>query len=317
MKWILAATLAAALPLAAQGYGKEKPAADAKRETKSAFEKVDANADKVVTLEEMKTYRVEMRDAWRKTGEAEDWKKACEECEARYDGSLTLEQFLRYDTNDDNKLTAAEFSNAKEADEPKLSDADYKLYADLSYDEWSAYTEAKGDTFDLSAFRDRMARHRAALSAKADDTNPDKIYRMTTSHSMLHDYRVLLVADADKNGAVTREESRTYWKKRLDGEDVELDDKNQELYAEQLYLERMAALDSNDDRTLTRDEIAIAIDAPTDAEWDALDADNDDKLSKEELRRWAEPSDNELEDAREAEKREDEKEHDKPESDGK
>jgi hypothetical protein len=311
MTWVLAATLAAAMPLAAQGYGKEKVE---KEQPKSAFEKVDADGDKVVTLEEVKTYRADQRDEWRKTGEAEDWKKACQECEAKYDGSLTLEQFLRYDTNDDRKLTAAEFSNAKEGDEPSLSDADYKAYSDICFDEWTGYADVKGDSLDLSAFRDQMARHRAALRAKSDETNPDKIYRMTTSHSMLHEYRFLLIADTDRNGTVTRTESQAYWKKRLDGEELKLDDKSSMFFTEQLYLERLSALDFNDDGSLTRDEVSVAFDAPDDAEWNKLDADNDDKLSKEELYKWEEPSKEELEDARKDEKREREKEHEKPET---
>jgi hypothetical protein len=314
MKWILAATLAAAVPLAAQGYGKEKVAE--KETPKSAFELSDADGDKVVTLEEVTKIRNDMRDAYRKAGEADDWVKACEDCVGEYERKLSLEKFLKYDTNDDNQLTVAEFTNAEAGAELKLSDADRKLFADIHFDEWAAYAGAGGDDeLNLSSFRDAMARRRAAIRAEAADDNPAKVYAKNRTYSVLKDYRKLLIVDVNKDGKVTRAESLDFFKKKLDGAELTLDDKNKQLYAEQLYLERVASLDSNDDGVLTRDEVAIAEDAPaTDADWNKLDRDRNNSLDKDEILAWDEPTEKELKDARRDAEKEKEKEHEKPES---
>jgi hypothetical protein len=314
MKWILAATLAAALPLAAQGYGKEKTRTTEKETPKTAFELSDTDGNKVVTLDEIKQQRADMREAYRKSGEADDWVKACEDCMAEYDRKLSLEKFLKYDTNDNSELTATEFSNAEEGTELKLSDGDRKLFADIHFDDWAAYANASGDEIDLSSFRDAMAKRRAAIRAQAAADNPEKVYAMNNTYSVLRDYRKLLIVDVNKDGKVTRAESFDFWKKKLDGLEMTLDDKNKELYAEQLYLERVASLDSNEDGALTRDEVAIAEDAPTDADWNKLDRDGNDSLSKDEILAWDEPTEAELKAARRESEKEKEKEHEKPET---
>jgi Ca2+-binding EF-hand superfamily protein len=282
--WILAATLIAAAPLSAQTLEKNKP--DIKKVASTAiFDATDTDGDKTVTLGEVKEQRTSMRDALRKAGEADDPLKARDEVKKDYRGKISLEKFLRYDTNDDGKLTTAEFSNAEEGAEPDLSDADRKLFAGVSFDEWAAYAKSNGDEFQLSDFRDAMAVHRAAIRANAKD-NPSKMYTMNRSNSVLRDYHNLLIVDANRDGKIVRSESVDFWTKKFAGEELTLDAKNAELYAEALYLERLSSLDFNEDGSLTRDEIQNAYDAPSDAEWKKLDKDADDKLSKEEVRAW-------------------------------
>lgn len=316
MKWMIAAVVAAALPLGAQGYGKDrKEMKDDAKVAKTSFELTDTNGDNVVTLDEAKQHRTDMRDAWRKAGEADDWVKACEECVGEYERKLSIEKFLRYDTNDNLKLTKEEFTNATEAEEPKLfSDADRKVYSDIHFDEWAAYAGTDGDALELSSFSDRMAKRRAAIRAEAAPDNPQKTYAKSRTYSVLQDYRMLLLADANMDGRVTRAEAQTFFTGKLDGKKPELEARNQGLYTEQLYLERIAGLDSNDDGELTRDEVAVAADAPTDAEWARLDKDNNNRLNKEEIRAWPEPTENDLKKARRDAEKEKEREHETPDS---
>jgi hypothetical protein len=311
MKWIFAAALAAALPLSAQGYGNDKK--EMKDDKKTSFELTDTDGDNVVTLDEAKQHRKEMRDAWIKAGEADDWVKACEECVSKYERKLSIEKFLRYDTNDDLKLTKQEFTNATESAEPKLSEADRKQFSDVHFDEWAAYAGTTGDAIDVSGYRDAMAKRRAAISAEAAPDNPQQTYAKSRTYSVLKDYRKILIADANKDGRVTRAESQALFNAKFDGKEMELDAHNQALYAEQLYLDRIVGLDGNDDGVLTRDEVAIAEDAPSDEEWAKLDKDSNDSLSKDEIRSWPEPTEDELKAARREAEKEKEKEHETPE----
>jgi hypothetical protein len=291
--WILAATLITAAPLAAQATDKTKPDVS-KVASMTVFEATDTDGDKVVTLSEVTLQRTEMRDALRKAGDAEDPVVAREKVRIDYKGRISLEKFLRYDTNDDNRLIAAEFANAEEGAAPTLSDADKKAFAGVAFDEWADYAKVSGDSFELQAFRDSMAVHRAAIRAETR-SNPSKMYSLNRSNSVLRDYHNLLIVDANSDGKIVRSEAVDFWNKRFSGEVLVLDVKKAELYTEALYLERMSSLDFNDDGSLTRDEVANAYDAPSDKEWALLDVDADKKLSKAEVRKWDMPAEDELE----------------------
>lgn len=303
--WILAATLIAAAPLAAQTTDKTKP--DVKKVASTAvFKATDTDGDGVVTLTEVKLQRAAMREALRKAGDAEDPVVAREKVRADYKGRISLEKFLRYDTNDDNRLLAAEFANSEEGAAPAMSDAGRKQFAYVTFDEWAAYAKASGDSFELKDFRDSMAVHRAAIRADTK-TNPSKMYSLNRSNSVLRDYYNLLIVDANGDGKIVRSEAVDFWNKKFKGEELVLDVKRAELYTEALYLERMSSLDFNDDGNLTRDEVANAYDAPSDKEWERLDIDGDNKLSKEEVRKWEMPAEDELEPSEQEDKIEENK----------
>jgi hypothetical protein len=243
-----------------------------------------------------------MRKDLVKAGDAEDPESARKEAKKQYSGKISLERFLRYDQNDDVKLTYAEFSLVEETGQPDLTEADRTLYSDVCFDEWLTYTSVEGSEFTTAAFLDATARHRLAIRAKAQK-DPAKLYALNRSNSVLEDYYDLLLVDTNQDGRITRAETRSFWVKKFDGVELTLDAASKVLYADMVYLERMASLDFNQDGALSRDEAASALDAPNDAEWKKLDKDNDDKLSSEEVRAWDLPR----EAAKEADKKKDSK----------
>jgi hypothetical protein len=277
-------TALAALPLSAQ---EAPPAAEAQKET--IFSAADTNRDGILTLDEMKTHRRERLDAMRKTGDADDPAKSLEELQTRYNGMMTFDQFLRYDTDNDGRLSQSEYDKLAGGEMPEFTDKDAELYGDLTYDEWSTFANARGDEFKLTDFSDRMTAARRVQRVRAGE-DLGKRYAMTRANSSLRDYHALLVADANDDGIVTRAESREYWQRNYSGKiDADLNTADTKLFNEARFGEWTSALDSNDDGVLTRDEVNNAYDAPNDDAWKTLDANSDDKLDRDEISKWEVP----------------------------
>jgi hypothetical protein len=272
---------ALAMPVWAQ-----KAPAPEKEVKETPFSTADANRDGILTLDEMKTHRRERLDAMRKTGDADDPAKSLEELQTRYNGMMTFDQFLRYDTDNDGRLSQAEYDKLAGGEMPEFTDKDAELFGDLTYDEWSTFANARGDEFKLTDFSDRMTAARRVLRVRAGE-DLGKRYAMTRANSSLRDYHALLVADANDDGMVTRAESREYWQRNYSGKiDADLNTADSKLYNEARFGEWTAALDSNDDGVLTRDEVNNAYDAPDDNAWKKLDANSDDKLDRDEISTW-------------------------------
>jgi hypothetical protein len=280
-RFILAA-LVAATPLWAQA---EKPADPAPAKTENSFSAADTNRDGVLTMDELKTHRSERLTAIRRSGESDDPRKSLDEVNTKYDKMITIDQFLRYDEDDDNRLTRAEFDELQGGDLPAFTQRDSETLGDLTFDEWRTFASARGDEFKVSAFSDRMALSRKALRTRSGD-DLKKRYALNRANSNFGDFRDIVGADADSNGVVTRAEAREYWRKSYNGEFGQLNDQQNKLLGEARFNERTAALDSNDDGILTRDEINNAWDAPDDDSWKKLDANGDGKLDRDEVTGW-------------------------------
>jgi hypothetical protein len=281
---MLAGTAALAFPLWAQEAPAPKPDV-----TPTPFSSADANKDGVLTLDEMKTHRREHMDALRKTGDADDPAKSLEDMRTKYDGMLSFDEFLRYDTDDDGRLSQDEYDKLAGGDLPEFTDKDAELYGDMTYDEWSRFANARGDDFKIADFNDRMVAARRVQRVRAGD-DLGKRYAMTRANSSLRDYHALLVADANDDGIVSRAESRAYWQRNYSGKiDADLNTADSKLYNEARFGEWTSALDSNDDGVLTRDEVNNAYDAPNDEAWKKLDANSDDKLDRDEIGGWDVP----------------------------
>jgi len=275
----------------ASGFAQEAKEGENALKDGDLFSTADTNGDGKVTLEEVKQHRNERLDALREIGNSDDPVQARKDFDAKYKDHMPLETFLRYDADDNKELTAEEFESYGMGDKPEFTGKDAEVYGDIHYDGWSRFAGQSGDELELTAFTERMAINRSALRTRAGD-DLQKRYALSRSNSVLRDYHDLLLADADDNGIVTRTEAREYWRKSVNNElDAELTDEKSKLFAEQRFQDRIYALDANDDRILSREEVNRAYDAPTDDEWKKLDKDGDGQLNAEEIRNWKMDSD--------------------------
>jgi Ca2+-binding EF-hand superfamily protein len=284
MTRLILAALVAATPLWAQA---EKPA-DPKPADKAdtTFSAADANRDGTLTLDELKTHRAERVAAIRRSGEAEDPKKSFDEVEAKYTGMMSIDAFLRYDQDDDNRLTKTEFEALKDGDLPEFTEKDAEVLGDLTFIEWRTFASAQGEEFKVSSFAERMTLSRRAVRTRAGD-DLRKRYALIRSNSNVRDYRDILLADGNRDGIISRAESREYWRKSYNGEfDGTLNENQTRLMGEARFSEWTSGLDSNDDGILTRDEVNNAWDAPDDDAWKKLDANSDNRLDSDEISGW-------------------------------
>lgn len=279
---MLVGIAALALPMWAQ----EAPT----RKTKDTpFSTADTNRDGILTLDEMKTHRRERMDALRKTGEADDPVKSMDELDTKYGSKMTLEQFLRYDTDNDGRLSQAEYDKLAGGKLPEFSEKAAEVYGDITHEEWRTFSNARGEEIKIADYADRMTAAQRVQRVRAGD-DLRKRYAVTRANSSLSDYRALLTADANDDGIVSRTESREYWHKNYSGKlDADLNTNKSKLYNEARRAEWTAALDSNDDGVLSRDEVNNAYDAPDDAAWKKLDGNGDGNLDRDEIGSWEAP----------------------------